>query len=181
MATERRINVPENVTVEVDEGAYRVTVSSGETELSRVLDYPAVSITQEEDAVVIRTESKKRDDAAVVGTYASHIRNMITGVTDGFEYTLEGFYAHFPMNLSVEGDEFVIKNFIGERTERRVRIPETVSVSVDGEHVSVTGPDKEAVGQTAANIEQACYRGNRDPRKFQDGVYITGKGVIGDE
>ncbi len=60
--------------------------------------------------------------------------------------------------------------------KRKPRVAEIVGdteVKINGEEIEVTGPDKEAVGQTSANIEQATHSGNRDPRVFQDGVYIV--------
>ena len=46
---------------------------------------------------------------------------------------------------------------------------------MNGDRVLLTGPDVEAVGQTAANIEQATRIRGFDPRIFQDGIYITKK------
>ncbi|MEC7431143.1 MAG: 50S ribosomal protein L6, partial [Candidatus Thermoplasmatota archaeon] len=42
--------------------------------------------------------------------------------------------------------------------------------------VTVSGSDREKVGQTAANIERACKIKKRDRRVFQDGIYIVSKG-----
>ena len=53
-------------------------------------------------------------------------------------------------------------------------------MSVDGEELTVTGPDIEAVGQTAADIEQLTRINDKDVRVFQDGVYITQKPNRGD-
>lgn len=181
MATERRVELPDGVDIALDDALHQVTVSADDEEVSRTLDHPAISIDTEDGEVVVRTDSKKRDHAAIVGTYASHIQNMVDGVTNGYEYRMKSFYNHFPMDFNVQGDTFVIKNFIGERAPREIPIPDGVNVEIDDEDVVVTGADKEKVGQTAANIEQACYKGDRDPRKFQDGIYITGKGGAADE
>jgi len=50
-----------------------------------------------------------------------------------------------------------------------------VTVEAKGENVTVSGIDKEKVGQTAANIERATKVKKRDIRVFQDGVYIVSK------
>ncbi|MDY6777767.1 MAG: 50S ribosomal protein L6, partial [Candidatus Nanohaloarchaea archaeon] len=118
----------------------------------------------------------RRNDRAVFGTYVSHVQNMIEGVQEGYEYRLKTVYAHFPMSVKVEGDQVVIQNFIGERAPRRVDVMDNVDVEVNDDEVVVTGPSKERVSQTAARIEQACTKGSRDPRKFQDGVYLTSTG-----
>lgn len=70
----------------------------------------------------------------------------------------------------------MIQNFLGERYPRKAEILETVKVEVKGEIITVTGIDKEKVGQTAANIERATKVKNRDIRVFQDGIYIVKRG-----
>lgn len=172
---DEQITVPDGVDVTMT--GHTVTVESGDATVTRIFDHPAIAISIDGDAITVSTDSRRRDDRAVLGTYTAHLRNMMDGVTKGFEYRMQGFYQHFPMDLSVQGDTFIIKNFIGERAPREISIPEGVDVQVDGEDIVVTGADKERVGQTAATIEQACYKGTRDPRKFQDGVYITERGV----
>ena len=70
----------------------------------------------------------------------------------------------------------MIQNFLGERYARKADILETVKVEVKAEIITVTGIDKEKVGQTAANIERATKVKNRDIRVFQDGIYIVKRG-----
>ncbi len=176
---EQQVTVPDGVDIDVENGT--VTVTDGETTVEKTLDHPDITVTVDNGTVTVSEDAGRRDIEALVGTYASHIQNMVHGVTDGFEYHMQGFYSHFPMDMAVEGDTFVISNFIGERSTREVPIPDSVEVTIDGEDVILSGPDKDAVGQTAANIEQACYKGDRDPRKFQDGIYITQRGVAADE
>jgi large subunit ribosomal protein L6 len=100
---------------------------------------------------------------------------MFHGVTEGWEYKMEVFYAHFPMQVSVDGDHVVIKNFLGEKAPRRAKIRGDTEIQVDGEEVTLSGPNKEDVGQTAADIEQLTRVKDKDTRVFQDGVYITEK------
>jgi len=88
---------------------------------------------------------------------------------------MEVYYAHFPMQVTVEGDEVVIENFLGERAQRRTPIRGDTDVQIDGETVTLSGSDKEAVGQTAADIEQLTKVTDKDTRVFQDGVYIVEK------
>lgn len=79
------------------------------------------------------------------------------------------------MQVTVEGDEVVIENFLGERAQRRTPIRGDTDVQIDGETVTLSGSDKEAVGQTAADIEQLTKVTDKDTRVFQDGVYIVEK------
>ena len=53
-------------------------------------------------------------------------------------------------------------------------------MEVDGEDVYFIGPDKETLGQTAANVKRACRIRKKDPRVFQDGVYLYKK-QLGEE
>ena len=48
-------------------------------------------------------------------------------------------------------------------------------VSVKGDEVTITGVNKEDVGQTMANLEQATKIRGKDPRVFQDGIYLVSK------
>lgn len=171
---EETVEIPDDVDVSRD-GETLVVETDGDT-LERTFTHVNVDIDVQDDAVRISTDSDHREDQAVVGTFASHIRNMIEGVTGGYRYELKTVYAHFPMSVKTDGSDVVIQNFIGERAPRRVPILENVSVSVEDDAVIVEGPDKEKVSQTAANIEQECHKGKRDPRKFQDGIYLTSKG-----
>jgi large subunit ribosomal protein L6 len=53
------------------------------------------------------------------------------------------------------------------------KILDGVTVNLGNDEVVLTGIDKEKVGNTAANIEHATRIRKRDPRVFQDGIYIT--------
>ncbi len=167
------IDIPDDVSAEVDH--LELTVEGPNGSVTRRLWYPDVDVSVDGDAIVIATENEDAKTNATVGTFESHIANMIHGVTEGWEYTMEVYYAHFPMQVSVQGDEVVIENFLGERAARRTPIRGDTDVQVDGETVTLSGSDKEAVGQTAADIEQLTKVTDKDTRVFQDGVYIVEK------
>ena len=167
------IAIPEDVTAELDH--LDLTVEGPEGSVTRRLWFPGVTVSVDGDAVVVEADAEDAKTRATVGTFESHIENMLHGVTDGWEYEMEVVYAHFPMQVNVEGDDVVIENFLGERAPRRTRIRGDTQVQVDGEEITLVGPDKDAVGQTAANIEQLTRVNDKDTRVFQDGVYITKK------
>jgi large subunit ribosomal protein L6 len=100
---------------------------------------------------------------------------MIIGVTKGFEYRLKIVYSHFPVTVKIEGDKALIHNFLGERQPRIAKIVRGSKVEVKGDEIKVSGIDIEAVGQTAANFEQATRIIGKDRRIFMDGIYITQK------
>jgi large subunit ribosomal protein L9e len=63
-----------------------------------------------------------RKHVACIRTVASHIENLIKGVTKGFLYKMRFVYAHFPINVNVteNGTMVEIRNFLGEKVVRRV-------------------------------------------------------------
>ncbi len=170
---EERVKIPEGVQVKI-QGDQVVVAAKGAT-LQRMLAHPRVGLAVEGDEVKVRCEYPDRRDGALVGTFAAHIRNMILGVTEGFTYEMKIVYSHFPVKATVKGEEFVIENFLGEKFPRKAKIRGATKVEVKGDQVVLTGPDIEAVSQTAANIEQATRIKGFDPRVFQDGIYITKK------
>jgi large subunit ribosomal protein L6 len=175
---EVRLDIPEEVSAEMDH--LELTVDGPNGSVTRRLWYPDVSVSVEGDDVVVASEADDAKTMSTLGTFESHIENMFHGVTTGWEYEMEVFYSHFPMQVDVEGDEVVIENFLGERAARRTPIHGNTDVQVDEEQVTLSGPDIEAVGQTAADIEQLTRVTDKDVRVFQDGVYITGKPNRGD-
>jgi len=167
------LQIPDDVTADVDH--LDLTVDGPNGAVTRRLWYPDVSVDVEEGMVVIASDADDAKTAATVGTFESHVQNMFHGVTEGWEYEMEVFYSHFPMQVTVEGEEVVIENFLGEKAPRRTTIHGDTDVAVDGEELTISGSDKEAVGQTAADIEQLTKVSGKDTRVFQDGVYITAK------
>lgn len=165
------VELPEGFEAEYNEGV--LTVSDGDEEVEKKLDHALIGVEVDGNEVVITTKSEKRNVTSIAGTFRGHIENMIEGLQNEHVYRLKGVYAHFPMTVSQQGDEIHLENFMGERADRVVEVIEGVSVNIDGEDIELRGSDKEAVAQTAARLEQACSKGDRDPRTFQDGVYIT--------
>ena len=175
--TRTAIEIPDEVSAEVSN--LDLTVEGPNGSVTRTLWFPSVSVSVDDGEVVITTDADDAKTNATVGTFESHVSNMIHGVTEGWEYEMEVYYAHFPMQVDVDGDEVVIENFLGERSERRTPLRGDTEVQVDGEVVTLSGPSKEDVGQTAADIEQLTRVTDKDNRVFQDGVYITQKPQTG--
>ncbi|MBZ3936261.1 50S ribosomal protein L6 [Methanimicrococcus blatticola] len=169
----RSVEVPAGVTVTYDNRI--VTVKGPKGENTKELYYPGIVITLNEGEVVVDSDIMRKNYKAMAGTYASHIRNMIKGVTEGFEYKMNIVYSHFPMQTKVEGKTFVISNFLGEKKPRVAKIVGNTTVKISGNSVVVSGVCKEDVGQTTANIEQKTKIKRFDPRVFQDGIYVVEK------
>jgi large subunit ribosomal protein L6 len=172
---QKEVPIETGVEVTVNNAVIRIEGPRGT--LERDLWYPNIEIRVEQDKVCVGTSVNQKTQKSIVGTYASHIANMISGVTYGFQYKLKLVYSHFPIQVKVEGSTISIDNFLGERKPRSARIMGESSVVVQGDELVVTGIDKEDVGQTAANVEQATRIKGRDPRVFQDGIYLVEKGL----
>ncbi len=166
--------LPEGFTAEYEDGV--LTVEAEGEEVSRKLEHAMIDVEVADGEVTFSTDRTKKSITSIVKTFQSHVQNMVDGIQDEHVYKMKGVYAHFPMTVKQENNKVLIENFMGERKPREIEIMDGVSVSIDGEDLELRGADKEAVGQTAGRIEQACKKGNRDPRTFQDGVYITSKG-----
>ena len=133
-------------------------------------------IFQEGGALIVRVDVPRRKERALAGTWKAHLNNMVKGVTDGFTYKLKALYSHFPMTLAVQGNKLIVNNYFGERVPRSAVILDGVEVKIQNKtEVVVSGIDKEAVGQTAANIERSTTVKKRDRRVFQDGIYLIEK------
>jgi len=171
----KEVEIPEGVKVEVEQG--RVVVEGEKGKLERTLYHPKIKVEKEDNKIVVECEFARKKEAALVGTFAAHIRNMIKGVTEGFVYKMKIVYSHFPMKVNVKDNEIIIENFLGEKFPRKAKIFGDVKVQVKGDEVIIEGINREEVGQTAANIEFATKVRNRDIRVFQDGIYIVSKGA----
>ncbi len=170
---EERIELPDGV--EASYADATLTVRGPKGELTRRLYHPKMVMTSEEGALILRAKQATLREKKVLFAFKAHAKNMIKGVTEGFTYTLKICSGHFPMSVAVKNGTFEVKNFLGEKVPRVLTIKEGVEVKVDGEVVTVTGNDKELVGQVAADIEQLTRRVGFDSRIFQDGIFITVK------
>ncbi|XP_069781009.1 large ribosomal subunit protein uL6 isoform X1 [Narcine bancroftii] len=124
-----------------------------------------------------------RKELATVRTICSHVENMIKGVTVGFRYKMRSVYAHFPINVVVQdaGSLVEIRNFLGEKYIRRVRMKPGVSCIVSQtqkDELVLEGNDIELVSNSAALIQQATTVKKKDIRKFLDGIYVSDKGTV---
>lgn len=172
----------DGVTISVDRNL--ITVSGPKGEIKRKFMYPPILFKLNDIGLEISAVGKKplKKDKMFINTYKAHIKNMITGVKEGYVYKLKICSGHFPMTVVVQGKEVLVKNFFGEKVPRKSKILDGAKVSVSGDIITVEGYDKEVVGLTAARIEQSTRIRKRDRRVFQDGCFIiekAGKNLIG--
>jgi large subunit ribosomal protein L6 len=161
------MEIPEGVTVQVD--GQKITVKGPNGEVQKVFS----------NRVTVKVEGNKAEVEcnipALKGTLESILKSMILGVTEGYTTKMKVLYAHFPVSLEVKGKEVLIKNFLGEKKPRKTAIIGSTKMEVKGQAITLSGPDKEAVGQTAANLKISMKIKEKDGRIFQDGIYFTGE------
>jgi large subunit ribosomal protein L6 len=107
---------------------------------------------------------------ALWGTYAAHTRNMIKGVTEGFTKILEiegvGYRA------AVEGNTIVLN--VGFSHQVKLEIPEGLSAEVVKSVITLTGADRDALGQFAANVRKV-----KKPEPYKGkGIRYQGEYII---
>jgi large subunit ribosomal protein L6 len=159
------ITIPEGVTVTVE--GNRVNAAGPKGKVEKTFS-PNASIKVDGNKVEVAAGK------ALKGTVESVIEGMMAGAKDGYVKKLKVLYAHFPISIEVKGKVVTIKNFLGEREPRRTAVVGDTKVEVKGQNVTISGPDKEAVGQTAANMKNSLRIKDKDPRIFQDGIFYAG-------
>ena len=168
----KEIEIPKSIEVKVEENKLIVKSSLGSLEK----EFP-FKLEVKNGKIVISTDKSTRREGKILGTGEAHIRNMFFGLQKPFEYKLQICSVHFPVTAAVSLDKkfLTIKNFLGESIERKAKLMDNVEVEVEKDIITVRSADKEAAGQTAANIEKIAKVKNKDRRIFQDGIFIIEK------
>lgn len=153
------VAIPEGVEVTVDGMAVMVKGPHGQ--LSRSFR-PEVSVEVKDGMVVVTPKKKTQMARTLWGTTASHIRNMVVGVTEKYEKKLViegvGFRAE------MQGGKLVMQ--VGFSHPVEIDIPEGLEVSTEKELITISGIDKEQVGAFAAKV-----RAQKKPEPYK------GKGI----
>lgn len=150
------VEIPRGVEVKIDNTT--VTVKGPRGILAKTFS-PRLKITAEDNHIIVTPLDSGRKTRALHGLTRTLIANMVEGVTKGFARVLEingvGYKAQ------VQGRTLILN--IGFSNPVNYPLPEGVDVKVDRQTiVTITGIDKELVGQTAANI-----RGLRPPDPYK--------------
>ena len=154
------VAIPAGVTVTIAENN-KVTVKGPKGELTREF-VPEMTIEEKEGHIVVTRPNDLKRNKALHGLTRSLINNMVTGVSNGYEKTLEingvGYRA------AKQGKKLVLT--LGYSHPVEMDDPEGVETVVDGNKIVVKGIDKEKVGQYAAEIRE-----KRKPEPYK------GKGI----
>lgn len=167
------IEIPEGVEVNLEED--KIIIKGPEGENERVFNLINLNLEKKGNKIIIGSDEATKNEKKMMNTIVAHIKNIIKGVQKKFEYKLKICSSHFPITLEVKEKEATIKNFLGEKTPRIVKIPEGVEVEVEKDIIKIYSINKESAGQAAANFEKATKIRMRDRRIFQDGIFIINK------
>jgi len=167
------IEIPEGVEVEL--AGSKVTINGKEGKNEREFDMANLSIEKKDNKIIIWHKKASKKEKRRMNTIAAHIRNMIKGVQEKFEYKLKVCFSHFPITVEIKNNEAIIKNFLGEKVPRKIKLPEGIEAKVDKEIIIIKSVNKELAGMAAADLESVTRISSRDRRIFQDGIFITNK------
>jgi large subunit ribosomal protein L6 len=153
------VNIPQGVSVEVDGRVVKVT--GPKATLERKIPR-RVEVLVKDGQVSVSRKSNSKAITSLHGTIRALINNMVKGVTEGFTRQLELVGTGF--RAEVSGSDLSL--IVGYSHPVKITAPEGITFKVEKMIITVSGSDKEVVGQLAANI-----RAVRPPEPYK------GKGI----
>jgi len=178
----KSVAIPEGVKVRVKSRV--VTVTGPRGSLTRSFKHLQLDIRIVGGKVLVEVWWGDRKHLASVRTVTTHIKNLMIGVTKGYQYNMRLVYAHFPIIAKIEDDGSAVEitNFVGQKFIKKIPMLEGVKITRSDkvkDQLELRGNDIEKVSQSAANIFHTARVHNKDIRKFLDGIYVSEKGLIG--
>jgi len=156
----KTIEIPQGVTVSLDGST--VVVKGPKGELRREV-HPRVTIQIAGNAATVDVQNKEdKQERSLWGTFASHLQNMVIGVTKGFQKQLEINGVGY--RVAMQGKDLKLE--VGFSHPVVFAIPEGVAASVEKNVMTLNSADKELLGRTAAEV-----RAVRKPEPYK------GKGI----
>ncbi len=161
------INVPSGVDIKVD--GQTITVKGPKGELTQVLPDP-ITVQIEDGVLTVVRPDDHRDNRSLHGLSRSLVNNMVVGVTEGYKQDMEIFGVGYRVVAKGKDLEFAL----GYSHPVPVVAPEGITFAVDGAtKFSISGIDKQQVGQISANIKRLR---KHDPYKGK-GIRYAGEQV----
>jgi large subunit ribosomal protein L6 len=161
------IAVPSGVTITVDPDEITVAGSKGTL---KQFTMPGVTVVQEDGQVVVTRVNDEPKNRAKHGLMRSLINNMVVGVSQGFSKKLELNGVGYRVSLAGNGLKFAL----GFSHEVNYALPTGVTATVEQNIITITGIDKQQVGQVAAEI-----RALKKPEPYKGkGIKYVGERII---
>ena len=162
----RVLTLPNNVTLTVDNNI--VTVKGPKGELSTEINKHITVEVNDQEVVIKRDNDNYKN---FHGTANANIKNMIVGVTEGFEKKLEAVGVGY--RFALKGNDLVVTAGFSHPVE--VKVPEGIKLEVPSNtELFVRGADKQLVGEFAANVRKI-----RQPEPYKGkGIRYTDEHII---
>ena len=173
------IDIPSGVKVTAKSRV--VTVKGPRGELTKQFKHVKIEIEVKDNKIHVHTYMTTYKQSAILYTIASHIKNMIKGVTVGFRYKMHTVKKHFPIEVAIKDGAVEIGRFLGERNVKTIKLLEGVTAKKnekDQDEIWFDGIDIDKVALTCAHVFQSCFAKDKDRRKFLDGIYVSEKETI---
>jgi large subunit ribosomal protein L6 len=139
------INIPSGVTITVDPDF--VTVSGTKGTLKQ-FTMPGVTVTVDGNVATVTRENDEAVNRAKHGLMRSLVNNMVVGVSTGFSKKLEINGVGY--RVAAQGTD--LKFNLGFSHDVIFKLPQGITATIEQNKITVTGIDKQAVGQVAAEI-----------------------------
>lgn len=139
------VKIPSGVTVDLNSDAIKVNGSKGSL---TQFTMPEVSVKQENDELIFSAKDEEKVSRAKQGLLRALVQNMVTGVSEGFEKKLEVNGVGYRVNMAGQD----LKMFLGYSHEVVYKVPEGIGIKVEQNVITVSGIDRQKVGQVAAEI-----------------------------
>ena len=156
---QKTIQIPESVSVSLNNGTARISGPQGELE---VLIIKGIDVKSNDNKITVSRSSEERKYRAMHGTVRQLISNAVKGVTVGFTKELELRGIGYQANM--QGNRLHLQ--LGFSHDILFETPEGINIRANRTEISVTGYDKQLVGEVAAKI-----RSFRKPEPYK------GKGI----
>lgn len=139
------VTIPSGVTITVD--ASEITVAGPKGTLKQ-FTMPGVTVKQEENQIIVTRENDEPKNRAKHGLMRALLNNMVNGVSQGFSKKLEINGVGYRVNM--QGAD--LKFNLGFSHDVIFKLPQGVSATTEQNTITVSGIDKQQVGQVAAEI-----------------------------
>ncbi|CAN5168982.1 50S ribosomal protein L6 [soil metagenome] len=161
------IAIPSGVTITVD--ASEITVSGSKGTLKQ-FTMPGITLVQEENQMIVSRVDDQPKNRSKHGLMRSLINNMVLGVTTGFSKKLEINGVGYRVALAGNS----LKMNLGFSHEVIFDLPQGITAEVQQNTITVSGIDKQQVGQVAAEI-----RALKKPEPYKGkGIKYEGERII---
>ncbi len=158
------IKAPTGVSIDYLGGFLNVKGPKGE--IKKELP-PQISIEEKDGGLMVVLKSSNKNDQPFLGTYAALLKNLIKGVTEGFEKKLE--IEGVGYRVQMDGQNLSLS--LGFTHPVKIEAPKGITFKVEKNSIFINGADKEQVGRVSAEI-----RAKRPPEPYKGkGIHYFGE------